>query len=317
MLRIYVTLLLFTYSIFCTTLPLAKLSEKTCVPTLGENGEIDLIKANNKFKHDRVQDGASTYSVYLSDNDGYYALIRESYTQDKTTLIVPLTSNCENAFFDHFIYLTRTISVLKSRAEWLGADVELESKRINGAFEWNTYMSKGEKSTANFENTGNFEHFDLANEYGVGVKLRTISERTSLSKNGVLFFPTNMSGGNIPIELVSCVSGCADTTPILYVDKKIYRFAGMMDRKIPFEMAISKDGSKISGKYRYTKNSNSMWINLSGHIENGKVRLKEDFASKVTGVFTADVSKNYIVGIWKSDSKGKVPEHRFLAARRL
>ena len=225
-------------------------------------------------------------SVIKYSGRARYAIVRESFLNDRSTLIVPLAWNGKK--WTSSVGYSISISMMASSRElgsrWFMRKIKLKNREIDGQM-WDriyTQFSDAKFSTAHLSRWP--------------YPLLPVSVAKGMHSVHPCYLPTSSKDGDLPIESIAC-------QPIVEIlDGKNYEFSGAIGAHAISSMSIHRRGRFLSGCYQYARYKKDC-IQVRGEIrDNGAISLRE-FASngdRESGLFDGAISQGKFSGEWRA-----------------
>ncbi|CAB3766706.1 hypothetical protein [Paraburkholderia humisilvae] len=227
-----------------------------------------------------------------------YVIIRESFTNDQSTLAVPLEWNGNDWLYGaaYMFALSLIDSSREIGKRWFGEKIELPVARIDSGIWDHIYgeFSKNKSFSAH-----------LYRWPDVSLKISKINgDRLPET----CFLPLPGKEDRFPVESIAC-------RPIGEIaDGGSYELSGTIGKYAISSMRIERQGSKVSGCYRYTRRMDNC-LKIHGKIyENESISLRE-FASqsgRISGLFQGRVSHGRLSGRWNSTDDSRILQFNLL-----
>lgn len=254
-----------------------------------KNDNKDTILSNN------IDDDAATYDSYVIKRTSGYYLVRESFTNLKSYLIVPLLSRDGTCQYNRVIYFSIN-TVKSSKAQlpvWEGFEYILTNNADISNVTPDRFRTKITKhfnlESSSAETTNNDSHFISAQAYS--------EEDNNITSK--IYYSPHVSFRDISVDQVSCVTSCSSHN----ANDIEEHFFGNIGNNVNIEIKLAREGNEVHGSYRYIKHNK--WIRLAGTLSNGSIVMEEFWDGEKNGEFSGVIENNSIYGTWVSPSKDK------------
>lgn len=281
------------FSIFWSTASFSSVdcggNDANCALKLTPAGEL-IVGETGKVLAQGIGNQGMLVDVSLLKFNGQYVLVRESSTNDKSTLLVPLKMTNNSWVYDSAYEFS--ISLINSSdnvgMRWSGVKAKISRHIIDNGV-WDRAYTETEK-------------INVANEWlskwpSPWIDI-SVSEASRKRERERCFVPFASKDSPLPVDSIACGalgSKLADGH---------YNFSGVVGAGSYIDMNFDVKDNHISGKYFYIKERKD--ISISGDIgRNGSVQIKEygGPAGGLSGVFNGSVDKGGITGTWTSAMK--------------
>jgi hypothetical protein len=228
--------------------------------------------------------------VSLLKFNGQYVLVRESSTNDKSTLLVPLKMLNNSWVYDSAYEFS--ISLINSSGDvgmrWSGAKAKMPRHIIDSGV-WDRIYAETEKIAVPNKWLSKWPSpwIDVS-----------IGEANRKRENERCFVPFASKDSPLPVDSIACGA------PGSELADGNYDLSGVIGTGAYIDMNLDVKNKHISGRYFYIKERKN--ISISGDVGgNGGVQIKEYSGpvGRLTGVFKGSVGKVGITGTWTSSIK--------------
>ncbi|HVW52254.1 MAG TPA: hypothetical protein VHC91_18020 [Trinickia sp.] len=262
------------------------------------NGHGDLMRAEKKSSAPMALftgsgEQAQTFSEYVMSRAGKYYLVRESYGNDKSFIIVPLDVGGSEVGFRRILYFSVAMqkSAASGREEWEGDEIASTKAEPIATFSWDSIFRRQDKLVNTTDSTEN-----VAIQSGFSAATITIHDSNGRPVGRRTYIYAEKLGATP--ESVTCFSGCEsnDVRPIEELRGGIGKY--------PIRVTLDIKNGQVSGSYRYEGKTGV--LGLIGTIQENKLRLNEHpslDSSDVTGKFSAVVRDSAYIGTWTAMKK--------------
>jgi hypothetical protein len=230
--------------------------------------------------------------VSLLKFNGQYVLVRESSTNDKSTLIVPLKMLNNSWVYDSAYEFS--VSLINSSDDvgmrWSGVKAKIANHIIDSGV-WDRAYAETGKIAAKNERLSKWPSpwIDIS-----------ISEANHKRESERCFVPLASKDSLLPVDSIACGASGSELAD------GNYNFSGVVGARAYIDMNLNVKNNHINGRYFYIKERKD--ISIDGHVDgNGRVQIKEYGGPDggLTGVFNGSVGKVGITGTWTSAMKAR------------
>lgn len=250
-------------------------------------------KATEKVPAQGIGNQGMFANVSLLKFAGQYVLVRESSTNDKSTLFVPLKIINNSWVYDSAYEFA--ISLINSPDDvgkrWSSEKAKMPRHLIDSDV-WDRIYAETEKIAVPGE--------WLSRWPSPWIQV-SIGEATGKREGERCFVPFASKNSPLPVDSIAC-----GAPGIELVDGN-YNLSGVIGTGSYVNMNLDIKNKNISGRYFYIKERKN--ISTRGAVgENGRVQIKEydGAAGRLTGVFNGSVGKTGITGHGRHLSKNKI-----------
>lgn len=248
-------------------------------------------------------DEAQPYSEYVMSRADKYYLVRESYGNDKSFIIVPLDVSGSEVGFRRILYFSLAMqeSSADGRAKWEGDEITLTKAEPIAGFSWDDIFQRQDR-LANA--TSSTDSAPIQNGFpAVAITIHDSNGRPAGRRTYVYVEKL----GATP-ESIACFSGCESND----VRAREWLLGGI--GTYPIRLTRDIKNGQVSGSYRYEGKTGL--LSLTGTLQENRLRLDEHPASDsvdATGQFSAVVRDGAYIGTWTAaNKKSRLP---FFAAK--
>jgi hypothetical protein len=225
-------------------------------------------------------------SVIKYGGRAQYAIVRESFLSDRSTLVVPLQWNGGrwklNAGYSISISMMASSRELGSR--WIMREIRLKNREIDGQI-WDRIYKQFSDTKVSTVRLSRWPY-----------PLLPVSAVKAMHSVHSCYLPASGKDGDLPIESIACRS------VVEILDGGDYEFSGAVGTHAISGMSIHRQGRLLSGCYRYAQYKEDC-IQLRGEIrDNGSISLRE-FAGNdggASGLFDGAISQGKFSGEWRA-----------------
>lgn len=260
-----------------------------CALQLTSTGAI-VERATGKVLVQNIGNQGMLADVSLLKFNDQYVLARESSTNDKSTLFIPLKMENNSLVYDSAYDFS--ISLINSSDDlgvrWSGVKAKIAWHAIDSGV-WD--RSYGE--TSKIYSTKEW----LSKWPSPWVN---ISATDKVRRTERCFIPFDNKESSLPVDLIAC--GAIDR----YLTDGHYSLSGVIGARSYVSVDFDVAGHLIDGRYFYTKERKN--IVLRGEVGgDGRIQVKEYAGSTgvLTGTFDGHVKNGIISGTWVSADKKK------------
>ena len=229
--------------------------------------------------------------VYVYKYGNQYVLVQENHSSDRLVTAIPLVKINERWVANSVYYFSISLmaSSAKSGPLWSGRKIVTQKLKVGDDI---------------LDRAG-----DLASKQQFGSLLPSgwpstklyVATSTRETKSEQCFVPFGFEDSVLPLDLMAC-------RPLkVPMNNGQYDLTGLLDKKYLMELAMSKNGDSIAGRYRYPRRSDK-FIKLEGSLTQDGTLSMTEFGGKsgaISGYFHGVVVDGALSGEWTSPDKSR------------